>query len=360
MSSELERRLEGMLATAPEPEPGAGEKALHRALRALQPAPPAHRGIRTAVVAFAAAAVLLAIAAGSLAAAGALHVSLGAKKKPPPAVTQLVLPEGANGIAAIVGGRLSVAIRGGFRLQTRAAASALSPHALFVAAGIGRRLVVMAPSGRLAWSHPAGGEVVAIAWAPDGLEIAYVVRSGNRLELHLIYGNGRNDTTIDRSVRAVRPSWRADSLAFAYVGAGGSPVLYDLEHKSRHLIAVDPPATGVAFAPAGEALAVEQVGGVSLVPRDGSATDVADGNVEAFGWLNDRLAVAVPGLQLNSAEIRLFTPGGAARGSYTAHGIVIAVTLTETVVRRGRNLVAGHTTLLTVPRGATVKDLAVG
>ena len=38
MSSELERRLEGMLAEAPEPEPGAGEEALHRALRALRPA----------------------------------------------------------------------------------------------------------------------------------------------------------------------------------------------------------------------------------------------------------------------------------------------------------------------------------
>ena len=34
MSSELERRLEAMLAAAPEPDPGAGEEALHRALRA--------------------------------------------------------------------------------------------------------------------------------------------------------------------------------------------------------------------------------------------------------------------------------------------------------------------------------------
>ena len=34
MSSELERRLEGVFAEAPEPDPGAGEEALHRALRA--------------------------------------------------------------------------------------------------------------------------------------------------------------------------------------------------------------------------------------------------------------------------------------------------------------------------------------
>ena len=44
-----------------------------------------------------------------------------------------------------------------------AGAAALSPHALFIAAGIGRSLVAMAPDGRRAWSHPAGGKVVAIA-----------------------------------------------------------------------------------------------------------------------------------------------------------------------------------------------------
>ncbi len=85
MSSELERRLEGVFAEAPEPDPGAGEKALHRALRALHPVAAPRRGVRAAVLAFAAAVVLLVIAAGSLAAAGALHVSLGSKKpKPPP------------------------------------------------------------------------------------------------------------------------------------------------------------------------------------------------------------------------------------------------------------------------------------
>src|SRR5256885_1011516 len=159
MSSELERRLEGFLAEAPEPDAGAGEEAMHRALRALQPAAPARRGIRTAVVALATVAVLLAIAAGSLAAAGALHVSFGSKPKPHPATTQLVLPQGANGVAAVVDGQLSVVTKRGFRLQGLPVSSAaLSPHALFVAAGIGRSLVVMAPDGRRAWSHPAGGK----------------------------------------------------------------------------------------------------------------------------------------------------------------------------------------------------------
>jgi hypothetical protein len=342
MSSELERRLEGVLAEAPEPDPGAGEEALHRALRALQPVEPTHRGLRTAVLVFAAALVLLVIAAGSLAAAGALHVTFGAKAKPRPATTQLVLPRGANGIAAIVDGRLSVVTRGGFRLQgLSATAVALSPHALYIAAGIGNRLVAMAPDGRLAWSHPAGGKVVAIAWRPDGLEIAYVVQHGRRLALHVIYGNGKKDTLIDGSVRAVRPSWRGDSLALAYVGAGGKTIVYDLGHTSRRIAAHEQPVTGIAFAPNGHALAVATPAGVWLV-RGSRATATARGPVEAFGWLNGHLTVAT------------------SRGSRDADGVVLAVTPKLLIVQKGRKLVAGHTTLLVTRPGATIRDLQIG
>ena len=358
MSSEVERRLERMLEAAPEPDVGAAEEALHRALQELRPVPPPRRGLRTAALAFAAMVVLLVIAAGSLAAAGALHVTFGAKTKPRPPVTQLTLPRGANGIAAIVDGRLSVVIKGGFRLQERSAtAAALSPHALYIAAGIRNSLVAMAPNGRLAWSHPAGGKVVAIAWRPDGLEIAYVVRSGHRLALHVIYGNGRKDTVIDRSVRAVRPSWRADSLSLAYVGAGGKAIVYDLEHRSRRVAAVEPPVSGVAFATKGDALAVATPGEVWLVHHRG-ATAVERGTAERFGWLNGRLAVAGPGL--TSAEVRTFSPTGAPRSTSDVQGTVLAVTPKLVVVRSGRKLVAGRTTLLTTRPGATVRDLQIG
>src|SRR4029077_14350938 len=99
MSSDVERRLEAMLADAPEPEPGAGEEALHRALQALRPVVPTHRGLRTAVLVFATALVLLVIAAGSLAAVGALRVIFGVKAKPRPVTFQLTLPKGTSGIA---------------------------------------------------------------------------------------------------------------------------------------------------------------------------------------------------------------------------------------------------------------------
>ncbi|HLY85949.1 MAG TPA: hypothetical protein VKO84_05505 [Gaiellaceae bacterium] len=359
MSSELERRLERLLAEAPEPDPGAGEEALHRALRALQPAASARRGIRTAVLVFAGTAVLLAIAAGSLSAAGALHVSFGSKEKPLPAVRQLVLPKGASGIAAIVDGRLSVAIKGGFRLQTAATAAALSPHALYIAAGIGHSLVAMAPNGRVAWTHPVRGRVVAIAWRPDGLQIAYLVRRGSRVALHVIYGNDKpgSDRTIDRSVRAIRPSWRADSLALAYVGAGGGAIVYDRFHQRRHLVPVNAPVTGVAFAPQGDALAVETGNGVWLARADGTQT-VTTGAVEAFGWLDNRLAVVVPGEA--SALLRLFTAAGFPRGSSAVRGVALAVTPKLVVVRTAQSLVTGRTTLLSVPRRASVRDLQVG
>jgi hypothetical protein len=354
MSNDVERRLEAMLADAPEPDPGAGEEALHRALQALRPEAPPHRGLRTAALAFAATVVLLVIAAGSLAAAGALHVSLGAKAKQIPPRVQLTLPKGANGIAVVVDGRLSVATASGFRLQgLPVSTSALSPHALNIAAGVGDSLVAMKPDGRQVWSHPAGGRVVAIAWAPDGLRIAYVVRARHRFVLHVIYGNGIHDTTIDRSVRPVTPSWRADNLAVAYVGGGGGTVVYDVGHTRHTVVGTAAPVTQVAYAPTGSKLAVATPNSVLV----GGKT-VARGQVEALGWLRGNLAVAMPGIE--SARVHLFSPNGAARGSSDEHGIVLAVTPGLLLVRSGPKLVAGRTTILTTRPGAEVRDVQVG
>jgi hypothetical protein len=293
VSTELERRLEGMLDELPEPKPAVGEGALARALAALRPVGVHRRGLRTAGLVFAAAVVLLVIAAGSLAAAGALHVRFGGTATHHRVTAQLSLPHGANGIAAIVNGQLSVTIRGGFRLQgLPATAAALSPHARFVAAGIGESLVALAPGGRRPWSHRVGGRVVAIAWAPDGLRIAYVIRSSrHHLALHVIYGNGERDSTIDRSVRSVQPSWRADSLAVAYVGAGGKAIVYDLAHSSRHVIDRSPvDVSQLAFAPTGNQLAwrsagrvgVGALGRTQLLPRGRFP-------VTGIGWLGPNL-----------------------------------------------------------------------
>ncbi len=347
----------GSSASSPDPEPEVGERALAAALAALQPTMPPRRALRTFVVVFATAIVLLAIAAGSLAAAGALHVHFGAARRTVTGVTSLQLPNGAAGIAAVVDGRLSVVTKSGFRLQgLPVTAAALSPHALFVAAGIGRSLVALAPDGRRAWSQPAGGPVVAIAWAPFGNRIAYIAHVGRRFVLHLIWGNGTNDTVLDRSVRAVRPSWRPDSLAFAYVGAGGRAIVYDVAHERRAVLAVRAPVTGVAFAPTGDSIAVAQPSGIWLLHQ--SAAGRIPGHVASFGWLRGRFADVVQGQGFSL--VRLFAADGASRGSYRVHGSVAVVTRKLVVVRQSRQLVAGGTDLLTLPRGATVELVEIG
>ena len=358
MSNELERRLEGLFAEAPKPDPGAGAEALHRALRALQPVAAPHRGLRAAVLAFAAVVFLLVIAAGSLAAAGALHISIAAKPKPPP-TTQLTLPNGASGIAAIVNGRLSVVIKGGFGLQASATDAALSPHALYVAAGIRHSLVAIAPSGRHAFSHPAGGRVVAITWAPDGFRIAYVVHIGRHFVLRAIYGNGRHDELIDSSVRPVRPSWRADSLAFAYVGAGGKAIVYDLGHQSRSIVGRSAPVTRLAFAPAGSKLLVATPGAALL----GRKT-VARGEIEAIGWLQDRAAVAVEG-GVTEPLVRTFTPSGRPLEAFRVPGRVLGVTGGLVVTRTTNKILAGWgtkrvSTVLGVRNATVVEHLEIG
>jgi hypothetical protein len=360
MSSELERRLEAMFADAPEPEPGAGEEALHRALQAVRPVPAPRRGLRTAVLVFAAAVVLLAIAAGSLAAAGALHVTLGAKKEQRPVTTQLALPKGAAGISAVVDRRLSVVTQSGFRLQGLPVSAAdLSPHALFVAAGIGRSLVAMAPNGRRAWSHPVGGKVVAIAWAPDGFRIAYLIRSAHRVALHVIYGNGTHDTTIDSSARAVRPSWRADNLAFAYVGAGGKAIVYDVGHEKHTVFGEAAPVTRVAFAPVGTTLAVATSDSVVLRGKT-----VATGSVEALGWFDGRPAVAVEAGSAGS-RVRTFEPTGRLAADLFVPGRVVGFTSGLVVTRTPDRILAGWreksvTTLLRVRPSSHVDELEIG
>jgi len=211
----------------------------------------------------------------------------------------------------------------------------------------------MAPDGRRAWSHPAGGEVVAIAWAPDGFRIAYVVHTGHAFVLHVIYGNGIHDATIDRSVRAVRPSWRADSLAFAYVGGGGKAVVYDVAHLSRRVVATPAPVTRLAFAPTGGALALATPSSVVV-----GASTVVSGEIEALGWLGRRLAVSTS--RSAADHIEVFAPNGALRQSYAARGLVEAITPKLVVVRIGPKVIAGNTTLLTVPHNAHVRDLELG
>jgi hypothetical protein len=301
MPNEPESRLRNLFAQLPTASQAVEDRALAAALAAL-PAPGRRaKPVRTVLLIAAATLCLLALSAGALGAAGALHVRLGAATATPRRVVatpHLALPHGAHGIAAVVDGRLWFTSRSGLRLEGLPVSSAaLSPHALYVAAGVGDSLVVMAPGGTRAWSHAAGGRVVAIAWAPSGLRIAYIVRKATgREQLHTIEGDGDHDRILDGAVRSVVPSWRADALAVAYVGAGGRPVVYDFSRGAHHVIGSHWSAdvTKLAFAPNGRALAVVNGGQLWIVgTHRTSVGDLRSAVVAGIAWAGDRVGVAL-------------------------------------------------------------------
>jgi hypothetical protein len=350
MSSELETRLAAALGSLRRPAGEATRRARTAALAALPV--PGRRSVwpRAALVAAAPVAVL-AVVAGALAEIGTLHVRVGPERHARPAVTRLQLPAGARGIAVVAGRRLWLATRGGTRIEALPVSTAeLSPHALYVAAGIGRSLVVMAPDGRRAWTRPAAGEVVAISWAPSGLRLAYVVRTAHRSELRIVEGDGDHDHLLEPSVRAVQPSWRADSLALAYVGAGGRAVVADLGRRTQR--AVGPRGVvRLAYAPAGKRLAVATARAVYAggsrwaVPSPLPATGLA--------WAGRRLFAAA-GFRVYAVGSGRQVPAGTrvrAIASLPAGGLVTA--------GRSEIRIVGGPTLLRVPPRSPVSLLSI-
>ncbi len=261
--SDLERRLRRALRGLPGGSEEARERAERAALDALRP------GVRPVrprwAVALASLAIGAVAAGAALAATDRLDVRIGAPRETATAAAPgpVRVPAGADGLALVAGGRLWMGTRAGLGVQGLAVTAAeLSPSALFVAVGIGRSLVAMAPDGQEAWTHPAGGAVVAAAWAPNPIVVAYVVRRGDRHELRAIEGDGENDLLVDADVRPVRPSWRADTHAIAYVGADGRPRVAGYPGLATRPVDAPPGAvSAVAFAPQGERLALARAGG---------------------------------------------------------------------------------------------------
>jgi hypothetical protein len=320
MPIDIEARLNRLLSR-PTSSGDAEERGLRRALGALPPAERQRHRVRTLPLALAATIAVMTVAAGALAAAGALHVSLGrtAKTSSHATASRLVLQPGMHGIAAVVDGRLWLTTKGGTRIEGLPVASAeLSPHALYVGAGIGHTLVVMAPNGHRAWAHATRGDVAAISWSPNGLLIAYVVHVGGGFQLRMIEGDGDHDRAIDPSVRPVRPSWRADGLALAYVGAGGHAVVYDLAHRSRTVTRVAEAATAVSYALDGSALAIVSRHRLWVAARAQPPLLVATekGTLSSIAWTRWSLAAAV-----NRADGRGFVRLIPRHGTLVVHGL---------------------------------------
>lgn len=342
--SELERRVGRALRGLPDAPAESRRRAEEAALAAL-PAPGRRRRPAPWAVVLAAGAAAVVACGAALAATDRLEVRIGSEpagERPaarPAAVTDRVsVPAGADGAAVLAGGRMWLRTRSGLGVQGLAATAVeLSPNARYAAVGLGRSLVAMAPDGRRAWSHPTPGPVVAAAWAPNPILIAYVVRRGAGYELRTIEGDGDGDRLVDSDVAAVRPSWRADAKALAYVDAAGR----------AHVVGGPSPAVAepvrppggrvgtVAFAPAGERLALVTAGANPRIAiASGTRVSVfapvagSRARATAAAWASpDELVVA--GVERGgAARGRVWTlpvlGSGAAKISGSAHGPAVA------------------------------------
>jgi hypothetical protein len=293
MPEELERELERALGALPGPSAEAGERARRAALDALPAVDPGRRRWRAPAMLAAAATVVLAAAVGVTLAATGTPPFAPARHHPPARPVPNTSTTNVPGVlATYVDGRLWLGRTHGHRFS----AVELSPGGLYLAVGAPGRLAVYTPDlSRRVWTYPVHGSVVAISWRPIGTQIAYIVRTGGHNVLHLIQADGDTDQVVDAAVAPVTPSWRWDSQAFAYVGAGGQVAVRDLIHDRSAPIKAprDCPSGGgtssVAFAPVGAHRAW-----LVAAFRDGNglAVNTATGIATCFGSPG---AVGIPG-----------------------------------------------------------------
>jgi hypothetical protein len=231
MPNELEQQLSAALRR-PRPTKEATTRARAASLATLPPGRRRTAGWILALAAMVIAAVV-GLGAAALAATGKLHVVLGAPRVAHPAPTDLTLPSHTNGIALVAGGKLWLATRRGLRIEGMPVSAAeLSPRALYAVVGLGSSLVALAPGRRHAWTRKTGGRVVTASWAPDGLEIAYIVQVRSGTELRVIEGDGDHDRLLARHVVPLKPIWRRDSLALTYFRPRRTITL-DFKHGTR-------------------------------------------------------------------------------------------------------------------------------
>jgi hypothetical protein len=239
MSSELERRLTRLLASQPRSTPTVKDQAREAALGAL--APTTGRSRPAASLVLGAAAAVVVMTGVALAATRTSFPGLGRSAPPAPPTSHRIpviqVPGGAAGFSVQVDGRLWVATPAGLALRAvplRAAAT--SPRALYAVGQTAERMnAVSITDHHVAWSVPLDGRLVAAAWSPYPIRIAYVVdhRNGTSV-LHSIWGNGTNDQVIGPAAR-VKPAWRWDSLAVAYTAPGGSVMLSTVSAAPRRI-----------------------------------------------------------------------------------------------------------------------------
>jgi hypothetical protein len=223
----------------------------------------------------------------------------------------IVLPRGAVAFAAAADGRVWLAASSGTRLVgAPATAYELSPGAIWSVVGSqgAMRAVGVQQHGQ-GFRRAVAGTPLAAAWAPAGIRIAYVVQTPDGDRLHDMYGNGTHDFLVGRRVAPVRPSWRWDSQAFAYVAAGGRVMIHNAISGwtsplaracgIRH-------ATAVQFAPFGGLLAIaDDAGRVELVDTLHDRVLCRRGmpGTPAIAWVRPRQVIVASGRSITHYDL---------------------------------------------------------
>jgi hypothetical protein len=270
MPDELEQRLERALGAIPPAGEHATGRALRGALDALPPAAETGRRRRRRLLVPAAACVVAFVFGGVTLAATGGHLPLVGHSQTPHHRTPVVvpahhrgaiLPRGAIAFSATADERVWLATSAGASLHGRAlSALAVSPGAVYLLEAEGRTLrAVHVPDFRTAFTRRVAGTAAATAWAPAGIRIAYVVRTDSGNRLYDMYGNGTHLHLVAAHTTGQAPSWRWDSLAFAYIRADGTVMVHNPTSGATSALprecGIRRPAA-VAFAPFGGLLAI--------------------------------------------------------------------------------------------------------
>jgi hypothetical protein len=333
MPDELEARLERALGAIPPAGEDATGRALQAALDALPPAPETHRWRRRRLLVPAAACAVAFVFGGVTLAATGGRLPLVGHSPPHHHPTSIhvpvhpmaaVLPRGAIAFSAAADGRAWLATSSGMSLRGRPlSALGVSPGAVNLIEAEGRTLrAVQSSGGGTGFAHTLSGAATAAVWAPAGIRIAYVVRTAASTRLYDMWGNGRHIHLVAARTNGQAPSWRWDSLAFAYIRADGTVMVHNPNSGATSALPAGcglRHAAALAFAPFGGLLAIaDRSGRVRVVDtlRHGSGMCVSGMPVGApkIAWLRPGQFLVGTGLTLTRYDVE----GGALGVDVTA------------------------------------------